>query len=426
MGIVPRYFICVICKIILKYTKMKKVIYLILFAMLCSCNNEWEQARNENKQNKNNESTYKIPLEEVLSHADGIFQMMDKKDPTTRTASQRKIKNIAAINVNVAPTRSENFDLSTDSVLYLVNYQDDKGFALLGGDKRIDEVFAISNEGSFNLPDTLFNKGLNLFYKSTLLHVHAQLQETATRSTTSNIIWQDWINETYVSPRVKAKWSQERPFNDSCFTIKGEKAKAGCAAIALAQIMYGYGAPRHYNNHIFDWKKLHKVKTEAETSQYPNYTKKIAYLISEIGKNVNMNYGTKESGAFSEDVPKCLKKMKYTSNHMLVYDLADVFHYLSQLYIIYMAGNESDKSNGHAWVADGCLRRTRRSIDNDSEQKQTLFHFNWGWGGLSDGYYSGNVFDTSTGGIIPDSEQNSTHYQFIMRLSYVIIKPTIH
>ena len=59
--------------------------------------------------------------------------------------------------------------------------------------------------------------------------------------------------------------------------------------------------------------------------------------------------------------------------------------------------------DGHSWVADGWLYRTRivYSIYNDGSKKkymtqgQRLVHCNFGWEGSHDGYYYVGAFNTA-------------------------------
>ncbi len=61
--------------------------------------------------------------------------------------------------------------------------------------------------------------------------------------------------------------------------------------------------------------------------------------------------------------------------------------------------------DGHSWVADGWLYRTRivYSIYNDGSKKkymtqgQRLVHCNFGWGGTANGYYYYGAFDLRNG-----------------------------
>lgn len=43
------------------------------------------------------------------------------------------------------------------------------------------------------------------------------------------------------------------------------------------------------------------------------------------------------------------------------------------------------------------------------ENKQQLVHFNWGWGGECDGYFTATNSFSTTGGVKYDSEESITH-----------------
>lgn len=85
-------------------------------------------------QHQTNETTYCRSLDEGLKEADMFFEKMGMN---TRSSS-RKVKSVETINQN---TRSA----SPESAFYIVNYENNEGFALLSADKRVEPVLAFSN-----------------------------------------------------------------------------------------------------------------------------------------------------------------------------------------------------------------------------------------------------------------------------------------
>ena len=80
----------------------------------------------------------------------------------------------------------------------------------------------------------------------------------------------------------------------------------------------------------------------------------------------------------------------------LGFEKADKNRAISQLtsgFPMYMDG--SGPGAGHAWVLDGIYVRKVYGETGDYLRTENLFHINWGWNGLDDGYYSQGVFDTS-------------------------------
>lgn len=63
--------------------------------------------------------------------------------------------------VGVPSSRSE---ASTDSLFYIVNFDDNEGYAIVGADRRVDDVLAVIDEGSFDSNDIEPNSPRELMY----------------------------------------------------------------------------------------------------------------------------------------------------------------------------------------------------------------------------------------------------------------------
>jgi fibronectin type 3 domain-containing protein len=106
------------------------------------------------------------------------------------------------------------------------------------------------------------------------------------------------------------------------------------------------------------------------------------------GVSVNMNYEPDGSGAFSGDVPIAINNYFSYSEHATHYSRSGSYNdwiallktYIDQHIPLYYSGQSPE--GGHAFVCDG--------YDADD-----FFHFNWGWGGASNGFIliDGEHFD---------------------------------
>lgn len=80
-------------------------------------------------------NTHRVSLHDALNRADALLSQIG--DPTTRSKT-RKVKSVEYLTNTL--TRSGTID----TTLYLVNYENNGGFALLGADKRVRPIYAIS------------------------------------------------------------------------------------------------------------------------------------------------------------------------------------------------------------------------------------------------------------------------------------------
>lgn len=99
----------------------------------------------------------KISLTEALAHADRLFTKIEGG-----TRSLRSVKSVEYVGGGEA-TRGEE---GKDPQYYLVNYENESGFAVLSANRHLGTVLAIGEEGNLSLEDTLDNPGLARFFRS--------------------------------------------------------------------------------------------------------------------------------------------------------------------------------------------------------------------------------------------------------------------
>ena len=117
----------------------------------------------------------------------------------------------------------------------------------------------------------------------------------------------------------------------------------------------------------------------ADTLQESNTA--VATLVYHCGISVRMKYSSNGSGAYSQDVPEALQQYFYYPAASYVrranYDNQQwqriIRNNLNQQHPVYYAGASS--LGGHAFVCDGY-------------DGKGMFHFNFGWDGVADGYYT--------------------------------------
>jgi hypothetical protein len=144
--------------------------------------------------------------------------------------------------------------------------------------------------------------------------------------------------------------------------------------------MVVYNTPANYppqmvilSEHTYHW--------DAMCDRATNYTNEIAKLAYHIGVAVHMMYGPYGSGAFPEDATKALNKNFYYTEAQkwpgYVQHQIRLKTEIDLLQPILMSGQQGN--SGHAFLVDGYV---------ETDQPDIKFHFNWGWGGYSDGYFT--------------------------------------
>lgn len=193
--------------------------------------------------------TNQISIEEALENAERAFSVISRD-----TRSARSVKSIKKIQ-DTSGTRSNN---EADTKYYIVNYEDDMGFAVLSADRRIGEVYAISDEGSLSLEDSVNNSGLSLFFSG--LDALYGLRENITPP----MLPKDSIAEKFyvkvgpMVPKNVALWHGD--------TYDDRKLDYPLSTVLTAQIMATFAYPRtgSYSNYTtgervsveYDWEKI--------------------------------------------------------------------------------------------------------------------------------------------------------------------------
>lgn len=291
---------------------------------------------------------------------------------------------------------------------YVFNSTVGAGFVIIASDADAPQpVLAFSTEGSLSATDLPCNLRWMLSeYAAELAWAreHSALNASSTSSTEA--AHAPIVSKANILPLVESHWNQSAPYNDLCPTVGTTATYTGCVATATAQIMRYHKHPatgtgshsyswnnqtlsRDFSESTYDWTNmLLDYGSDYSTTQ----STAVARLMADVGYAVSMDYGTSASGAYSEDVPTALTTyFGYSTNIKLLsrssYGLTDwmtlLYQELAAGRPVYYAG--SSTSGGHAFVVDG--------------YRDGYFHVNWGWGGLSDGYFLISALDPDQQGI---------------------------
>ncbi len=277
------------------------------------------------------------------------------------------------------------------------------GYMVVAADDVAAPLLGYADEGSFdaaNIPDNL--RYWLESYASEIAWARDNGVEPA-RSRASR------ADRAPIAPLVKTQWNQGSPYNNYCPIYNGSRSVTGCVATAMAQVMKYYNYPaKGTGSHSYTTKTL-KISQSMDfsstsfrwTSMADSYgsfsstsqKNAVATLMHACGVSVDMDYTPNESGAPSMNVASALanyfgydKGVRYLMRDY--YGMAEweelVYNQLVEFGPVQYSG--SNTSAGHSFVCDGY------SADG-------YFHFNWGWGGMSDGYFLLTALDPTSQGI---------------------------
>lgn len=276
------------------------------------------------------------------------------------------------------------------------------GFVIVSADDRFRPIVGYSDEGTFATENPSPEA---MFYLDKI--IEARTSRNAVLDDHAADEWQSVINNGQLLSRnggrsvdyiCTTKWNQDSPYNlyaPEASSGPGGRCYAGCVATAMSQVMkrwnhplqgsgshsyycYGYGQQSaNFGNTTYDWEHMPDRLGGASQEEI----EAVALLMYHCAVSVDMDFAPDGSGANSWDVPDAIERYFSYSSHATLkgrdqYSLTNWQNLLKEQldlgWPVYYSGHSN--SGGHAFVCDGY---------DDSD----LFHFNWGWGGSSDGWF---------------------------------------
>lgn len=304
---------------------------------------------------------------------------------------------------------------------YIFNIGNREGFVIVSGDDNAEPVLGYSDRGELDLDNMPANMvewlRLNELYVENCAKRESSAVGTS-RTGNGTVVVEPLLDDIM--------WGQDFPFNEMCPTYYsgGQNLHyyVGCVATAATQIMRYYRYPQQgtgsksyvfkgqtlsadFGNTTYDWDNMLAFYPSDGVSQ--EQIDAAATLAYHFGVSVEMEYAENGSGALSMLVPHALKTyfgydkattMRRRNFYSATEWLELIKHELDNNRPVYYGATSDSGLGGHAFVCDGY----------DSEG---YVHINWGWYGMSNGYFLVNHLNPDdlgegggTGGYNTDQE----------------------
>ena len=403
-------------------------LFVLLGIFFFACTTDFEEvAVNNDSKVEEGQLNYSASQKAALAELTYMLNTMDSVSQKTRGYSaSRKIKDIDVVRNTISGTRSNGID----TLLFLVNFEDEKGYAILGANDNYNDVIAIVDNGNLSVDEFLFPQynsedcaevyGLyEHIFNYALKKCVANSAEGATRAAKGYPGPREFLHQRF--PMLTTAWHQREPYNVLCPIKDGKYCLAGCVAIAVAQVLaynkltYGVGV-NELQGYKLDWTGIF-----AEMKKEGSNTYAAATLIRAVGKTVYTTYGLDKSSSYDSYVPYAFLAMRYgewelhnyTGNnaHTMVFD-RKMPAYVSG--VGYLA--DGSKDGGHAWVVDGIIKYNLPIYDKPYNifdpnfamnppkligmDTDYVVHCNFGWkNGLCNGHYNTGIFNLIDGAV---------------------------
>ena len=287
---------------------------------------------------------------------------------------------------------------------YAFNIGNNDGFVIVSGDDSLTELVGYSDSGSFdsdNIPDNMHS------WLQTYSDYVASVQNGESKAKRQQL---GKVTTVVVRPFVTTEWNQGEPYNRLTPILQGNTHCAtGCVATAMAQVMKYYEWPERgtgsnkyqhsvfgtlsmdFSQSVYDWDNMLDIYSsyfDGSNNLVPEYNDEqagaVAKLMYDCGISVNMNYW-ESSGASTS-------RITYAFENYFNYDSETFYrdNMTSEKFMTTLLAELDERrpalicgtglGGAHAFVADG--------YDSNN-----FVHINWGWGGISDGYFNINYLD---------------------------------
>lgn len=298
-----------------------------------------------------------------------------------------------------------------DSYYYVFNAGNDKGYVIVSGDDRTEEILGYVDHGTYSedaLPEHM--KSWLQGYADQIQYLIDNDIKGSTPRQRAAARRKVKATKHAVPVLMTSKWNQGDPYNSKCPVYYKEdgttdQPASGCVATAIAQVMNFYKYPTRTKAEIpsitntytldngtkktvttkairratkIDWDNMSDTYTGNETQEQKDAVGNLMYY---VGQAVKMGYGASSGASFgSSSVPALTEYFGYDESAYTA-ERADytidgwfnlIYEEIASGHPVGFAGGTS--GGRHAFVLDGF----------DGER---LFHVNWGWGGGSDGWF---------------------------------------
>ena len=327
--------------------------------------------------------------------------------------SKSEARIVAQEFININDDTEDDADIAP---YYVFSRGKDKGFVIVSGDDSTTPIIGYTEQGDYDIESLpLPLKEMLDKWAKKIRQVQSQPNKTTERQSVRKRLmtakrgvdgfkanWQD------VPVLVQTHWHQSSPYNDICPVNpnNGHRAVTGCVATAAAQIVY-YFRRDVPDTLMYDTPKYSygfPVTTSLPRGTTINYNiirlsgsgstaqnEAVAKLMFAVGTSSYLTYGESTAGQPDEAGKALRNQFLLDNDYVGKWDYSQV-GWERLVYQSLLAGSpmlyggtqydDAGNASGHAVVLDGYQASTG------------LYHFNFGWGGAGDGWFT---IDDETG-----------------------------
>lgn len=358
-----------------------------------------------------------VSMETALDILDDFMQKTESEFMPTKSGNYRVIETVDEYYLGGSLTKSDGLSLPS---AYIVNYAENEGFAVLGANTSMPPIIAVTEKGSLNpnsLEVVISNEGTNDistfddidwetfdFYCPEDDDYYVMGNDQFVSDMIGNVLTGPggfYVPEPHessdnpvvqtVAPLLNINWNQgqwENPdvYNKYCIKNNGKYAYSGCTTTALAMIMAHNEFPKRFkvNGNELIWTDMkqdadaHNLNAQAQEH--------VSLLFGAIYNNVKHSSTSRGTLITPKQIELFMNKCNFSNvKRHCDSDFTESMQRITETHlrngkpVFISAIKNINVFSGHSWVIDGM---------NHDRQGNRMFHFNFGWGGTCNGYFS--------------------------------------
>ncbi len=216
---------------------------------------------------------------------------------------------------------------ASDTLLYVVNFPDEEGYAVIPKDKRL-ETLAVTESGSFSSIDEIKNPSARVILSAAQKYAEQSINTMSNGGATvvptipipMQVIEFDTTNFVQIPTKIPYKWGQNGSLARFC-----PNYTTGCVPLACAMTLAYFGQPasmsltypsRDRNSVTFDWPSMRKhikennVQGNCWCNAGSDAHDQLAYLCRQLGELIGCDYS--KFNATSGTISGALNALKST------------------------------------------------------------------------------------------------------------------
>lgn len=287
---------------------MKKLIFLLLTFTVCSCS--------ENKS--------PIPMGNIIDNNIVTSKTSDSSGVTNLFAinsenallisqhfqQQERSKSNLRLSSNIAKKVKEYKNKDNETVCFIINYENNKGYSIISSDRRMVPILAFSENGNFD--ENTENPGIQ-YWLQMISEAHKESKNLKKIPEDVEENWKKYEKENSKNNRIAAcaplpanvyisnltnnysQWGQGAGYNFHSPNRSGctyEKAAVGCGPVPVGQVLKYHKKQVNFNGTVFTQNDFNNMPfylpSTCNLTGYNNLT--VSWLLSSVGSAINANY----------------------------------------------------------------------------------------------------------------------------------------